>query len=131
MTEDLQAQGPEAPLAAPDLTGCENVLPLTDWLSQVETDPEACAPCDLAVITPWYRDLLSQQGYGELAQQVEAVVGSEGQEVDPRRLAETLDNIKGQVENEAVRDTLLVYDCMMQSYKEAEETGGGSSHGED
>lgn len=116
-----QTPQPKPEMETPDLTGCENTLPLAEWLTQVESDPEGCAPCDLSTITPWYRDLLQEQGYGDLALQIEQVVGAEGEETDPRRLAETLDNIKGQVENEAVRDTLRVYDCMMQTYKDIPE----------
>ena len=121
MPENLQR--PTTELAAPDLTGCETVIPLTEYVAKAEENPDACAPCDLAVITPWYSDLLKEQGYPELAQQIDGVVAQEGEETDIQKLAETLDGIKNSVDNENVKGTLILYDCMMQSYKEDPEGG--------
>lgn len=98
---------------------CQNILPLADWvLDQEESgDPEACPPCDLATIAPWYRDLLEKHGYPELAAKVQAL--AEG-EHDALEVAEVLDELKDLVENEEIGNELLLYDCMMQKYKEEE-----------
>ncbi len=126
MTRPLGLPGlptPPTELAVPDLTGCETVMPLTEHVAKALEDPDGCARCDLSVITPWYSDLLKEQGYTTEAQQIDDVVGQEGEETDVVKLAETLDAIKESVDNEDVRGTLTLYDCMMQSYKEEPEGG--------
>ena len=121
MPEELQR--PTAELEAPDMNDCENVLPLTEWLDQKEQDPESCPPCELSVITPWYSDMLKEQGYTELAQRIDDVVGQEGEETDSRKLVETLDEIKESVDNVRVKETLTLYDCMMQDFQGESEKG--------
>ena len=121
MPEDLQR--PTTELAAPDLTGCDTVIPLTEYVAKVLEDPEGCAPCELSVITPWYSDLLKEQGYSDLATKIDEAVAPEGEETDILKLAETLDGIKESVDNDNVRGTLVLYDCMMQSANENPEGG--------
>ena len=111
------------PLSTPDLTGCELVMPLVDWVEKEGQESE-CPPCDFSVIAPWYRDLLNEQGYPELAERIMEVV-PEGQDPDVLELARTLDDIKESVDNETVKGTLVLYDCMMQSYREEEEAESG------
>lgn len=114
----------QKPLSTPDLTGCELVMPLVDWVVKREATEWPCPPCDFAVITPWYRDLLQEQGYPELAQRIMDVV-PEGQDPDVKVLAQALDEIKESIDNETVKGTLTLYDCMLQSYTEEEEAQSG------
>ena len=107
-----------ADLPIPDLTGCENVLPLTDWLQVVEAAKGYCPPCNLAVITPWYRDLLRDQGFPDLAARIDAFGENEP---DPHDLVRTLDEVKEALDNATVKDTLRLYDCMLQSIQEDSE----------
>lgn len=111
------------PLSIPDLTGCELVKPLVDWVEEREKTEWPCPPCDFTVITPWYRDLLEEQGYHEQAQRIMEVV-PEGQDPDVKVLAQALDEIKESIDNETVKGTLTLYDCMLQSYT-AEEAQSG------
>ena len=111
------------PLSTPDLVGCELVKPLVDWVEAQEEQKWECPPCDFTLITPWYRDLLQEQGYPELAQRIMEVV-PEGQDPDVHVLAQTLDDIKESIDNETVKGTLVLYDCMLQTYKEEEAQSG-------
>ena len=114
---------PMKPLSTPDLTGCELVLPLVDWVEQREETEWPCPPCDFTLITPWYRDLLQEQGYPELAERILEVV-PEGQDPDVKVLAQALDEIKESINNERVKSTLTLYDCLLQSYTEEEAPSG-------
>lgn len=102
-----------------DLKGCEGVRPLVQWLREEEQVDAPCPPCDLSVITPWYRDLLMEQGYPELADRVQAF--AEADNLDIREVAKTLDDIKAAVGEEKVRKTLVLYDCMMETYEEGQD----------
>ena len=96
---------------------CQDLLPLVDWVKAEEASGEDdCPPCDLATIAPWYRDLLVNKGYPELATKVEAL--AEG-EHDLLEVASVLDEIKEAIKDDPeVERELLVYDCMMQKYDE-------------
>lgn len=97
------------------LDGCEATLPLADYVRKMEEDPEACAPCNLAVIVPWYREVLRQEGFGELAGKVDSLADGNPEPLD---VASALDNIRESVQDGPVKRTLLMYNCMMQSYQE-------------
>ena len=92
---------------------CQNILPLTDWVKSQAGD---CPVCELATIAPWYRDLLQKKGYSELADRIQAL--AEG-EHEPIEVASILDDVKAGVKDDKqVEQELLLYDCMMQKYKE-------------
>lgn len=112
------------PLSTPDLSGCELVKPLVEWVDIQEAQEWECPPCDFALITPWYRDLLVEQGYPELAERIMQMVPEGQGDPDVRVLAQTLDEIKESIDNERVKGTLVLYDCMLQTYKEEEEQSG-------
>lgn len=114
---------PEVTTTEEEILSCENTLPLAEWVRQQQEDPEACVPCDLSVITPWYRDELQKNGLVELAQQVDALAEGEptdGQEASQQQydlhVAATLDRVRGAVEDEDTRARLDHFDCMMQQF---------------
>ncbi len=100
-----------------NLDGCELTLPMMEWVVEKAKDPEACVPCDLSAITPWYRDILRKSGFDDLANEVDAL--ALGEPTD-NEVAELLDRVKETVDNEAVRSNLKLYDCMAQSFGEEE-----------
>lgn len=104
---------PEAD-APVDLTGCENVRPLVEWAEGAEEDEDLCVPCNLSVIAPWYRDVLREAGYADLADEVHALADAEPDALGAARL---LDEVKARVDNPIVRDRLTMFDCMAQSEK--------------
>lgn len=106
------------PLPAPDLDGCELVLPLVDWVEANKDEEGQCPPCNFAVITPWYRELLDEQGYPELAQKILDLVPEGTEDPDIGVLAAALDEIKESVDNENVKGTLTLYDCLLQTHAE-------------
>jgi len=103
----------------PDDPLCGEILFLTDWVEQQEESGEReCIPCDLATIGPWYRDLLKNKGYQELADKVNDF--ADDPSPDPHKFAEVLDEVKEKITDEDTRKELLAYDCMMQKYEEEE-----------
>lgn len=110
---------------------CSQTLPLVDYVRSLENDPDACVPCDLSVIAPWYRDELTEKGYPELAAEVDALVESE---LGDLHTAETLDRVRAEVTDDATRERLEHFDCLMQQSHdepEAEATQGESAEGLD
>lgn len=95
---------------------CQNILPLTDWLETLGEDFD-CQACDLATIAPWYRDLLQKKGYPELAAKIQALADGEPTNAE---VARVLDEVKETVQDGEVEQELVLYDCMMQKYKEEE-----------
>ncbi len=65
-----------------------------------------------AVIAPWYREMLRDNGYEDLAKKVDSL--AEGEQ-DARSAAKILDNIREQVDDERVKSHLLLYDCTLQA----------------
>jgi hypothetical protein len=100
---------------------CSQTLPLVDYVAAAQADPEACVPCDLSVITPWYRDEL-KESHPELAERVDALAeGPEGGVTDENtgawdiHVAETLDGVRAEVvEDEALTERLDHFNCLMQ-----------------
>ena len=95
---------------------CQNILRLTDWVES-QDGPNDCTSCDLATIAPWYRDLLQNKGYPNLAAKIQNL--AEGEHPDSE-IASVLDEVKAGVHDKEVERELLLYDCMMQKYKEVE-----------
>jgi hypothetical protein len=118
-TEDGKSQKAVKSRSIPGDSLCQNIPSLLDWLEEKEKepDPEGCIPCDLATIAPWYRDLLKEKGYPELAARVNAL--AEGEHTSTE-IARVLDEVKEAVKDEETGLELLAYDCMMQKYKEEE-----------
>lgn len=100
-----------------NLDGCDLALPMAEWVVEKEKEPDACVPCDLSAITPWYRDMLRKGGFEDLALEVESLAVGEPTGIE---IAELLDRVKEAVDNDAVRSNLVLYDCMAQSFREEE-----------
>lgn len=105
-------------LKAADLTGCENSVTLTEWVEQHLDTEGYCAPCEFSVIAPWYRDVLQKGGESELAARVDALADSDQ---DPMHIAEVLDSVKADVQNEVIKSNLTLFDCMLQKYSDQQE----------
>ena len=102
-------------MAKVDLTGCEAVTSLVTWVDKEERSG-GCADCAISVIVPWYKDILKQTGHHDLSREVEKLASVEG--LNATRVATMLDSIKAKIVNSELRDTLILYDCMLQTYKE-------------
>ncbi len=63
-------------------------------------------------------------GYPELAERIMQVVPEGQDDPDVRVIAQTLYEIKDSIDNDRVKGTLVLYDCMLQTYKEEEEQSG-------
>ena len=103
---------------------CGEILFLEDYVAREleKSEGRECLPCDISTIAPWYRDLLQQRGYTELAAKVEALAD---REVTNLEIARVLDEVRESLkDDEETRKELLTYDCMMQSYEENNEEGG-------
>ena len=98
-----------------NLAGCENIVSLTEWVEINSGDGGVCVPCDFATIAPWYRDILIKGGEPALAERVDALGDADD---DPLHIAEVLDSIKAEVQNDAIRSNLTLYDCMLQTHEE-------------
>ena len=119
----VPTDSPPETTAEEEILSCENTLPLVQWVTHQQQDPDACVPCDLAVITPWYRDELMKDGFSGLAQEVDALAEAAPADDDPRaqelydlHVAETLDRVRGAVDDEDTRARLDHFDCMMQQF---------------
>ena len=120
MTTD---SGDTTTIAEPEVEelDCSQALPLVDYVTAAQDDPEACVPCDLSVITPWYRDEL-KDSHPELAQRVDGLAeGPEGGLTDENteawdlHVAETLDGVRAEItDDEATVERLERFNCMMQ-----------------
>lgn len=97
---------------------CECTTKLVDWVNkQEEQKTDVCIDCGLSLITPWYKDLLEQEGYSEQVEKIDALT------IDVKtvkEVAQLLDEIKDNVIDDKIRDTLKLYDCMLQTYDEEE-----------
>ena len=91
----------------------ESCTSLVEWVKKEERAQGACTPCGLAVIAPWYRDLLRGNGYEVLAKKVESLADDDQ---DARSAARVLDDIREAVDNEVVKSHLRMYDCNLQTY---------------
>lgn len=91
--------------------GCDRVTPVSEFVARMEKLDGECPPCTIAPLAPWYADMLRKKGYAELADEAERAEDHD----DARRIAETLDAIKGKVDDEVTRGTLVKYDCFIQS----------------
>lgn len=87
---------------------CENGLPMAEFVKRA--GGKGCPPCVVALVVPWYRDFLKEQGYSSLAKEV--VAGADGN-VTPEQTAALLDRVKGAVKPEDQRK-LAFFDCMAQ-----------------
>ena len=97
---------------------CSNVVPLVTWVRQQESvGTNDCIECDLSLVAPWYRDLLTQEGYTSQVAQIDSLAD---EEASVEEVARVLDEIKSVVTDKRIQQTLTVYDCMMQEYKEVD-----------
>jgi hypothetical protein len=84
---------------------------LVDWVNKQEKVEGVCLPCGFSVIVPWYRNMLRDNGYKDLAKEVEQL----GKQDDDARLAaQILDGVKQSVDNSIVESHLRMYDCYLQ-----------------
>ena len=82
-----------------------------DWVNKQEKVEGVCLPCGFSVIVPWYRNMLRDNGYKDLAKEVEQL----GNQDDNARLAaQILDGVKQSVDNSIVESHLRMYDCYLQ-----------------
>lgn len=98
-----------------NLAGCENVVSLTEWVEMNADAEGVCVPCDFSTIAPWYRDILIKGGESALAARIDALAEADD---NPLHIAEVLDSVKAEVQNEAIRSNLTLYDCMLQTHEE-------------
>lgn len=98
-----------------NLAGCENIVSLTEWVEINSGDGGVCVPCDFSTIAPWYKDILIKGGENALAERVDALAEVDD---DPLHIAGVLDSVKAEVQNEAIRSNLTLYDCMLQTHEE-------------
>ena len=115
----MEQNRPEA-IEEVNLEGCDNVKSLVEWAKEQQDIEGSCVPCDFSVIAPWYRDLLKEKGYEDLSERVDAIADTDQ---NPASVAETLDKIKEEVDNQNVKDNLTLYDCIMQSDREEAPSG--------
>lgn len=92
---------------------CVNLPTLETWI-RGGTSAE-CRPCKLAFLTPWYRDLLKDNGLPDEAQVVEQMHETD----DPVQVARALDAVKKRVPPELTAK-LREYDCAVQRAEEEE-----------
>ena len=90
--------------------GCENTVPLVDW---VKKDGKICRPCVLPVLAGWYKSELEETGNQEQAQRISQI--AEKPDVTPDELAAELDNIKSVVQNPELKARLKEFDCAIQA----------------
>lgn len=84
---------------------------LESWVEKGETN-DNCPPCLLKPLASWYLDALQENKETDMANELQSVFESG----DILTIAKTMDIIKNRAENE-LREKLLNFDCMAQSFK--------------
>ena len=94
---------------------CPNLQPMTEWIKG-ET-PGDCRSCILTPVVQWYWQELKEQGYEDIAAQLEAEVDvlEEDNVEQVMALCKDLDEIKAAAPPE-LRKRLEEFDCSIQSF---------------
>jgi len=90
---------------------CANISSMTKWLAG-ETEEE-CRYCLLPPVIQWYSSELKENGFDELASELEAVVN----EGDPAGVALIMDSVKEKV-SPPTKERLKEFDCAVQLHEE-------------
>ena len=118
-TDDLDLMTPEAETEELD---CSMVVPMVEYVEAMADDPEACVPCGLAVVVPWYRDELAES-HPELSAEIAGIDPDKDTNLD---VAETLDRVRAAVGgDEATAERLDNFACQMQTFVNEEATKAG------
>lgn len=117
-TDDLDLVTPEAEMEELD---CSMVVPMVEYVESMADDPEACVPCGLAVVVPWYRDELVES-HPELSAEIAGIDPDNDTNLS---VAETLDRVRAAVGgDEATAERLDNFACRMQTFVNEEAKAG-------
>ena len=98
-----------------ELYKCEcpiEIKPLAEWVA--EEDPDGlCRPCMIEPTSQWYQDILRENEYGGLADELAEL---ENNKASPEEICAKLDNIKDTVPS-SLNERLKDFDCALQSYQ--------------
>lgn len=118
-TDNPELQIPEGEVEELD---CSIVLPMVDYVKAMGDDPDACVPCGLAIVAPWYRDELAES-YPELSAEIAGIDPDNDTNLS---VAETLDRVRAAVgDDEATGERLDNFACRMQTFVNEEATKAG------
>lgn len=118
-TDNPELQIPEGEVEELD---CSMVVPMVDYVESMGDDPNACVPCGLAVVVPWYRDELAES-HPELSAEIAGIDPDNDTNLS---VAETLDRVRAAVgDDEATGERLDNFACRMQTFVNEEATKAG------
>ena len=122
MTTETDKPELEIPEGEMEELDCSMVVPMVDYVESMSDDPDACVPCGLAVVVPWYRDELAES-YPELSAEIAGIDPDNDTNLS---VAETLDRVRAAIgEDEATGERLDNFACRMQTFVNEEATKPG------
>lgn len=97
---------------------CEiTVQPMGKWIREKPVDPNDCRKCVVAPVAGMYAGALEDAGNKPLRSKLE----NAWNKADPLTICDALDSIKSQVGDASLRQQLVTFDCMAQSYRHDED----------